>query len=61
MRLTFGESTEAFRPEFVAWLGANLPDATTTGERPMSSADIPHFGTSSRHRRHVARLAFGGA
>lgn len=41
MRLSFDESTEEFRREFVAWLDANLPPVEQTVERPRSTADIP--------------------
>jgi hypothetical protein len=40
VQLRFDEATEAFRSEFVAWLDANLPAPSTTGERPTSSAGV---------------------
>ncbi|MDZ7675482.1 MAG: acyl-CoA dehydrogenase family protein [Acidimicrobiales bacterium] len=43
MRLSFDDSTEAFRQEFVAWLEANAPSASATTERPRSTAHLPEW------------------
>jgi alkylation response protein AidB-like acyl-CoA dehydrogenase len=50
MRLQFDERTEAFREEFRAWLGANMPDAAETAVRSRSSADIPPWARAWQRR-----------
>lgn len=43
MQLTFDPDVEAFRAEFVAFLGEHLPDASETTERSRSSSDVPQW------------------
>ncbi len=43
MRLSFDESTQAFREEFSTWLDENVPDPSETAERSASSAHIPEW------------------
>jgi alkylation response protein AidB-like acyl-CoA dehydrogenase len=43
MRLTFDETTDAFRQEFSRWLDDNAPDPSETTERSASSADVPEW------------------
>ena len=50
MQLGYDENTEAFRDEFIGWLGANLPDPSLTAERPGSSADIPAWAREFQRR-----------
>lgn len=43
VQLTFDADVEAFRAEFVAFLGAHLPSDAETSERPRSSSHIPEW------------------
>ena len=44
MKLSFDESVEAFRQEFVAWLKKNRPTSQEMAEEPVkSSAHVPEW------------------